>query len=138
MTYSGDLNSKVVQYSNGPKQFAPWMVRYSGQCVWLIGSMTDGWNNKFLVRYLGHVLNYELLPDIWIANKWKFIFQMFVIQISIVLQKVNVCLKWVWVRVLKRECQNIPLEGQIQERQKNKGTEKITLNIKSVLEELYS
>ena len=27
--YSGDLNSELVRYSNGPKQFARRMVRYS-------------------------------------------------------------------------------------------------------------
>ena len=78
--YSGDLNSKLVQYSNGPKQFAPWMVPYSGHglnsklivcssghrlfCrinapgeqsgiditrVWLIGWVTDGLNNDYVL-----------------------------------------------------------------------------------------
>ena len=31
--HSGDLNSKLVQYSNGPKQSAPRMVRYSSHAL---------------------------------------------------------------------------------------------------------
>ena len=31
--YSGDLNTGLVQYSNGPKQSDNWMVRYSGHGV---------------------------------------------------------------------------------------------------------
>ena len=43
--YSGDLISELVWYSylNGPKQFASWMVCYSGH----------GLNNKLIVRYSG-------------------------------------------------------------------------------------
>ena len=32
-SYSGDLNSELVRYSNGPKQFSCQMVRYSGHRV---------------------------------------------------------------------------------------------------------
>ena len=53
---------------------------------WLIGCVTDGLNNKLLVCYLGHGLNNELLPGIWIANKWKFIIQMFALQIPTVIR----------------------------------------------------
>ena len=43
---SGDLNSKRVWYSNGPKQLAPGMVCYLGH----------GLNNKLIVCYSGHRL----------------------------------------------------------------------------------
>ena len=45
--YNGDLNSKLVQYLNVPKQFAPWMVRYS----------VHGLNSKLKVCYSRHGLN---------------------------------------------------------------------------------
>ena len=45
------------------------MVRYSGH----------GLNSKLLVQYSGHCLNNELFPGIWIANKWKFVIQMFLL-----------------------------------------------------------
>ena len=43
--YSGDLNIELVWYLNGPKQLAPWMVRYSGS------------NSKLKVCYSRHGLN---------------------------------------------------------------------------------
>ena len=49
--YSGDLNSKLVRYSNGPKQFARRMVRYSSHDL----------NSELKVRYSSHDLNSELI-----------------------------------------------------------------------------
>ena len=43
------------------------LVRYSGH----------GLNTELLVRYSGHGLNNQLLAGIWIANKWKFVIQIF-------------------------------------------------------------
>ena len=40
--YSGDLNSELVQYSNGPKQFVPWMACY----------LSHVWNSELIVWYL--------------------------------------------------------------------------------------
>ena len=40
--YSGDLNRDLVRYSNGPKQFVPRMVHYSGHVL----------NSKLIVRFL--------------------------------------------------------------------------------------
>ena len=42
--YSGDLNSELVRYSNGPKQFTRRMVCYSSHDL----------NGKLKVRYSGH------------------------------------------------------------------------------------
>ena len=42
--YSGDLTSELVRYSNGPKQFARQMVRYSSHDL----------NSKLKVCYSGH------------------------------------------------------------------------------------
>ena len=42
--YSGDLNSELVRYSNGPKQFARQMVRYS----------SHGLNSELIFRYSDH------------------------------------------------------------------------------------
>ena len=46
--------------------------------------MTDGLKNELLARYSGHGLNNEPLAGIWIANKWKLVIQIFVIQIPTV------------------------------------------------------
>ena len=54
--YSGDLNSILVWYSNGPKQFAPWMVCNSGH----------GLNSKLKVCYSRHDLNNELI--VWSSH----------------------------------------------------------------------
>ena len=40
--YSGDLNSKLVQYSDGPKQFVHWKVHYSSHAL----------NTEQIIRYL--------------------------------------------------------------------------------------
>ena len=42
--YSGDLNRELVRYSNGPKQLARRMVRYSSHDL----------NSELKVRYSGH------------------------------------------------------------------------------------
>ena len=89
--YSGDLNSELVRYLNGPKQLINWMVHYSGH----------GLNTTLIVCYIGHDLNNELLPGIWIANKWKLVIQMFTIQMPTVHLKNNdkpwaECIKFRW------------------------------------------
>ena len=43
-SYSGDLNSELVRYLNGPKQFARRMVCYSSHDL----------NSELIVRYSGH------------------------------------------------------------------------------------
>ena len=57
---------------------------FRSQGVWLIGCVTNGLNNQLLVSYSDHGFNNELLPGNWIANKWKFVIQIFVILIPIV------------------------------------------------------
>ena len=47
--YSGDLNSTLVRYSNGPKQFARRMVLYSSHDL----------NSELKVHYSSHGLNNE-------------------------------------------------------------------------------
>ena len=49
--FSGDLNSVLVWYSNGPKLLAPWIV-----CFW-----GHGLNSEIKVRYSRHGLNNELI-----------------------------------------------------------------------------
>ena len=58
--YSGDLNSELVWYLNGPKQFASWMVWYS----------RHGLNNELIVRYSDHrVFDWSFARLMaWIAN----------------------------------------------------------------------
>ena len=76
--HNSDMNSELVRYSNGPKQFCKLNVSlFRSKGVWLIGCVTDGLNNKLLVRYSCHVLNNKLLVGIWIANKKKFAIKMF-------------------------------------------------------------
>ena len=49
--YSGDLNSKLVRYSNGSKQFARRMVHYSSHDL----------KSELKVHYSSHGLNSELI-----------------------------------------------------------------------------
>ena len=54
---AGDLNSELVRYSNGRKQFASQMVQYSSHDLnseQKVCYASHGLNSELIVRYSGH------------------------------------------------------------------------------------